>query len=374
MQKEPFYRRYPTLAADFAGVLAERDGDKSELSIAKEIVKLSSKTHIRLILQELSNMIENQDIHPDEIQDWANIWLNDSEEKAASWVSSLFKALCKQAEKTHGNSIISTVSLSNYGAFIMEKNIRLALACMDLTTLNDNDTLTSVRNLCGQAFSPAGTVAAVCVYPEFILAARQALHVAGADNVKVATVTNFPHGNDNKDVALRETSLALGAGADEVDLVFPYRAWLKGDKQVGIDMVCECKRLCREYGSSLKVIIETGILKDTSIIKDVSLACIHAGADFIKTSTGKVKINATLEAAETMLLAIKEAGAQDSCGFKAAGGVRTASEASEYLNLARRLMGDRWVNPHNFRFGASSLLDDLLQALGMDISMKKSHY
>lgn len=374
MNQQPFYKRYPTLAGDFASAFADRDEDSSEQSIIQQIVQSSSPTHVEHMLQELNNMIANQDIHPDEIQDWANIWLNDSEEKAILWVNSIFKILSQEAEKIYGKSIIPIQKKSNYGAFIMEKDIRLALACMDLTTLNDDDTLASVRSLCSQSFSQGGTVAAVCVYPEFILAARQALRVIGADNVKVATVTNFPHGGDDMDVALRETSLALGAGADEVDLVFPYKAWLAGNKQIGVDMVAACKALCKKYNSKLKVIIETGVLKDKDIIKEVSLACIEAGADFIKTSTGKVEVNATLETAEVMLSAIVEAGAQDRCGFKAAGGVRTAAEASEYLNLARRLMGDDWVNPQNFRFGASSLLGNLLESLGINSTASKSSY
>ncbi|MFV0431608.1 MAG: deoxyribose-phosphate aldolase [Alphaproteobacteria bacterium] len=245
---------------------------------------------------------------------------------------------------------------------------------MDLTSLNDNDTNQSIRHLCHQTVSEAGEVAAVCVYPEFILAAKQALKVLGADDINVATVTNFPHGLAYMDIALRETSLAVGAGADEVDLVFPYKAWLNGNKEIGSKMVAECKKIC-EGQAKLKVIIETGILKEPEIIREVSVACIRAGADFIKTSTGKVDVNATLEAAEVMLTAIRDENAQETCGFKAAGGVRTPQEASQYINLARSILGDDWVCPSNFRFGASSLLGGLLGYLGLKVDdTQKSGY
>ncbi len=244
----------------------------------------------------------------------------------------------------------------------MTSDIKISLNCMDLTSLNDNDIVQNIQDLCDKATSPLGEVAAVCVYPEFIYAAKTFLAQKGLDHVKIATVTNFPHGNDDLDIALRETSLALGAGADEIDVVFPYQAWLAGNKEIGTAVVKQCKELCVQYGAKLKVIIETGVLKEADIIREVSLACIAAGADFIKTSTGKVPVNATLESAEIMMRAIVEAGAADRCGFKAAGGVRTAEEAAAYLALARNIMGDSWVNPQNFRFGASGLLSNLLAA------------
>ncbi len=370
MQKQPFNRRYPTLAADFAGLLSERDIEASEILIFQNIIKTSSKSHTESLLKEISMMIHNQDIKAEEIQDWGNIWLDDNDEKAKTWMRNIFDVIYAQALEIYGKSI----NIANDGVLKMETDIRQALACMDLTTLNDNDTIATVQKLCAQASSEAGNVAAVCVYPEFITTAHKALKAAGASDIKVATVTNFPHGGDDMDIALRETSLALGAGADEVDLVFPYHAWLNGNKQIGIDMVKKCKELCLQHNSRLKVIIETGMLKDVNIIREVSLACIEAGADFIKTSTGKVPVNATLESTKAMLEAIKEAHAEDKCGFKAAGGVRTAAEAAEYLALARQIMGEEWVNPHNFRFGASSLLGSLLEALGMESQAEKSNY
>lgn len=372
MTELPFHRRYPALAADFASFFADRDAD--EQAIVPLWVQKSSPKHLSLVLDELNMMINSHDTHPDEIQDWANIWLNDNEEKVRGWVIHLREAVYKQAIETYGDKIM--VSQNNIPAATgqpIEKDIRLAISCMDLTSLNDDDDNDAVRRLCAQAYSQGGKVAAVCVYPQFILAAKQALKVAGAEDVHVATVTNFPHGLANIDIALRETSLAIGAGADEVDLVFPYQAWLNGDKEVGIDMVKQCKALCQGH-ARLKVIIETGMLKEPEIIRAVSVACIRAGADFIKTSTGKVPVNATLEAAEIMLSAIKEENAQGRCGFKAAGGVRTANEARDYLNLARNIMGEDWVTAQNFRFGASSLLGDLLEKLGYGTQRTHSQY
>ena len=238
---------------------------------------------------------------------------------------------------------------------------RLALSLMDLTSLNDDDTAVTIGRLCRQAHTPEGSPAAVCVYPAFINSARKTLAQLKLTQVKVATVTNFPHGNADLVHALSETRAAVAAGADEVDLVFPYRALMAGDADVGRQMVSQCKGVC---GSAvlLKVIIESGALTTPSLIRQASAIAIEAGADFIKTSTGKVAINATPEAAEIMLQAIKDSGRP--VGFKAAGGVRNVADAEPYLSLASDIMGADWVTPKNFRFGASSLLASLLQTLG----------
>ena len=207
---------------------------------------------------------------------------------------------------------------------------RRALSMMDLTTLNDDDTDDKVAALCRKAASEAGTVAAVCVFPRFVPIARQTLAGLGLTHVKVATVTNFPAGGDDVAAAAAETAAAVAAGADEVDVVFPYRALMAGNAEVGAELVAACKEACGDV--QLKVIIESGELKDPALIRQASLIAIEAGADFIKTSTGKVPVNATLEAAGIMLTAIRATGGV--CGFKAAGGVRTAAEAAEYIDLA----------------------------------------
>ena len=245
-----------------------------------------------------------------------------------------------------------------------------AIGLMDLTTLNDDDTDVKVIALCHQAKSPAGNTAAVCIYPQFIPAARKTLDEQGTDTIKIATVTNFPHGNDDIDKAVLETKEAVALGADEVDVVFPYKALISGDEKVGYELVKACKEICGEI--LLKVIIESGELKDPTLIRKASEIAIDAGADFIKTSTGKVPVNATLEAAKIMLEVIKELNTN--VGFKAAGGVKDAQTAKAYLDLAREILGDDWVNADHFRFGASSLLNNLLLELGLSKAEKKEGY
>jgi deoxyribose-phosphate aldolase len=182
----------------------------------------------------------------------------------------------------------------------LQQAAQLALQLMDLTTLNDNDTDKSVIALCQQAKTAAGSTAAVCVYPRFVPIARKTLRQIGAENVRIATVTNFPHGNDDIEIAVAETRAAVAYGADEVDVVFPYKALMTGDQTVGFELVKACKAACGE-AVLLKVIIESGELKTPELIRLASEIAIDAGADFIKTSTGKVPVNATLEAAKIML-------------------------------------------------------------------------
>ncbi|ENX4540542.1 deoxyribose-phosphate aldolase, partial [Proteus mirabilis] len=210
--------------------------------------------------------------------------------------------------------------------------------------------------------------------PRFIPLARKVLREQGTPEIRIATVTNFPHGNDDLDIALAETNAALAYGADEVDVVFPYRALMAGNEQIGFDIVKACKDACAKAGALLKVIIETGELKDAALIRKASEISIKAGADFIKTSTGKVPVNATLESAELMLQVIHDMGVGKEVGFKPAGGVRTAEEAAQYLALANRIMGDNWVDARHFRFGASSLLGNLLATLGHGEQKSSSGY
>ncbi|OOS00182.1 deoxyribose-phosphate aldolase [Haemophilus paracuniculus] len=238
-----------------------------------------------------------------------------------------------------------------------------ALSLMDLTTLNDNDTDEKVIALCQQGNTEFGTPAAVCVYPRFVPIARKTLQNQGTAQVKIATVTNFPHGNDDIEIAVAETKAAVAYGADEVDVVFPYRALIAGNEQVGVELVKQCKAECAKHNVLLKVIIETGELKTAELIRKASEISIQAGADFIKTSTGKVAVNATLESAKIMLETIRDLGVADKVGFKAAGGVKTTEEAQAYLDLARQILGEQWVNQAHFRFGASSLLGNLLATL-----------
>jgi len=244
------------------------------------------------------------------------------------------------------------------------QNVSLeAISLMDLTTLNDNDTDAKVAQLCMDAKTPAGNTAAVCIYPRFIPIARKTLALQGSATVKIATVTNFPHGNDDLAIAFAETRAAVAYGADEVDMVFPYKALIAGNSEIGAQMVAGNRAICGA-NVCLKVIIETGELKTPELIKQASDICIAAGADFIKTSTGKVPVNATLEATQVMLQSIKDSG-KNNVGFKAAGGVKDAATAAQYLQMARDIMGDDWVDTDHFRFGASSLLVNLLNELNL---------
>lgn len=248
-----------------------------------------------------------------------------------------------------------------------------ALSLMDLTSLNSDDTDEVINKLCFQAKTPEGEPAAVCVYPAFVKTARKALEQQGISHVKVATVTNFPAGSSDIVAAVSETRAAVSDGADEIDVVFPYRALIAGDSDLGFELVRQCKAACGET-ALLKVIIETGELKTTELIELASTICIQAGADFIKTSTGKVPVNATPAAAEIILRAIKGSGRD--VGFKAAGGVRNAADAAQYIAIAEGIMGKEWVTAEHFRFGASSLLASLLETLGhsQDASSGTSQY
>lgn len=224
-----------------------------------------------------------------------------------------------------------------------------ALGCLDLTSLNDGDKAGDVHALCAKAKSPLGSPAAVCVWPRFVAQCKTDLQGTG---VKVAAVANFPEGGEIVEEVLEETSGIIEAGGDEVDLVFPYRAFLDGNTQIGEGMIADVKALCGP-SISLKVILETGELKDPALIQKASELALRTGADFIKTSTGKVPVNATPESARVMLEALR---AHKSGGFKAAGGVKDVQTAALYFSIADEIMGPNWAAPDVFRFGASGLL------------------
>ncbi len=158
------------------------------------------------------------------------------------------------------------------------------------------------------------------------------------------------------------TKQAIGDGADEIDMVIPYRSLMEGREEVVLTRIKRVKAAAG--GATVKAILETGVLSDPDLIRKAADMAIEAGADFIKTSTGKVPINATLSAARIMLTAIKESGA--SVGFKPAGGVKSTEQAGHYLDLADEIMGEGWATPKTFRFGASGVLDDLLATLNDD--------
>ena len=226
---------------------------------------------------------------------------------------------------------------------------RRVVKLLDLTNLSDDADETAVDRLCQRAIQ--AHVAAVCIWPRFV---TRCVNRLDNSEISVATVVNFPHGGNDIAAALEETHCVVADGSDEVDLVMPYSSWLRGDRELARDMITGAKNICGKH-VLLKVILETGRLRTRERIAAASRDAIAAGADFLKTSTGKIRISATPYAAESMLTAIREADRP--IGFKAAGGIRTLRQASNYLKLADSIMGAAWVRPENFRFGASGLLD-----------------
>lgn len=231
------------------------------------------------------------------------------------------------------------------------------LPLLDLTSLGEDDTPAGIEALCARALAAPGLPAAVCVYPEHVSTARRALR--GAD-VRVATVVNFPDGGSDAGRVVRETRRAIAAGADEIDMVLAYRALLRGDARLAEAAVRACREACGP-AVALKLIIESGELGTPGMISQACAIGLGAGVDFLKTSTGKVPVNAMPEAADLMLEAIAQAGG--SCGFKAAGGIRTLDDAQAYLQLAVARLGEGWIAPRHFRIGASALFAEINTAL-----------
>jgi deoxyribose-phosphate aldolase len=231
-----------------------------------------------------------------------------------------------------------------------------AIACLDLTNLDDDCDAASVAALCARAETPHGPVAAVCVWPAFAAQARAAL--AGSP-IEVATVVNFPSGDAKIEDTRAETRDALAAGATEIDLVVPWRRLRDGHAGAVAASVRAIKDICGPV--TLKAILETGELRDPALVRRAADEAIAGGADFLKTSTGKVPVNATPEAATVLLEAIRSSGSP--VGLKASGGVRTTRDAAGYLELCDRIMGDGWATPARFRIGASGVLAALLATL-----------
>jgi deoxyribose-phosphate aldolase len=245
-----------------------------------------------------------------------------------------------------------------------QQAIDLAIRMVDLTTLEGADTPGKVRAMCGKAVRPDPTdgsvpsVAAVCVYPDLVATAVQALR---GSRVKVASVaTSFPSGRSSLEVKVAETELAVAAGADEIDMVIDRGAFLAGDHLKVFEEITAIKAACGE--SHLKVILETGELATYDNVRRASWLAMIAGADFIKTSTGKVSPAATLPVTLVMLEAVRDFLRRTGrrVGVKPAGGIRTTKDAVKYLVLVNETAGPDWLDPDWFRLGASSLLNDLL--------------
>ena len=243
----------------------------------------------------------------------------------------------------------------------------LAIRMMDLTTLEGRDTPGKIRALCAKAIHPQPgdpsipSVAAVCLYPSLIPEAKEALK---GSTVRVASVaTGFPSGQTFRGIKVAEVKEAVAAGADEIDMVIDRGAFLSGDYAAVFDEIVEIKDACGD--AHLKVILETGELGTFDQVRRASILAMAAGADFIKTSTGKVTPAATLPVTLVMLEAIRdfEKATGRLVGMKPAGGIRTAKEAVQYLVVLYETLGPRWMTPERFRFGASTLLNDVLMQI-----------
>lgn len=254
----------------------------------------------------------------------------------------------------------------------MVKDLELAkqvFSCIDNTTLNGTDNEAHVEAFCRHTME-MGQVAAVCVYPRFVSVARKTLEGSG---IRVASVAGaFPHGQLPLHLKVEEVKYAIGEGADEIDMVLSRGALLAGEDNIVRDEVAVLKEACQ--GRTLKVILETGELLTPEVspftshlspLWRASQLAIDGGADFIKTSTGKIGIGATLEAAEIMLNVINEnvKKGKKKVGFKAAGGISTPEEALAYAELAKKILGDDYINNQTFRIGASRLTDRLFANL-----------
>ena len=248
-----------------------------------------------------------------------------------------------------------------------------AVTCIDLTTLSGDDTARRVERLCAKARQPVApalleamgvgpiTTGAVCVYHEMIPAAVQALR---GTNIPIAAVsTGFPAGLSPFELRLREIEMSVAAGATEIDIVISRRHVLSGNWQALYDEMAQMRAACGE--AHVKAILATGELGSLRNVARASLVCMMAGADFIKTSTGKESINATLPVSLVMIRAIRDfhEGTGIRVGYKPAGGISKAKDALTYLALIKEELGDRWLQPDLFRFGASSLLGDIERQL-----------
>ena len=272
----------------------------------------------------------------------------------------------------HGLPGVDQVGLEGRAATLATRSIKkdskiwaidTAISMVDLTTLEGMDTDGKVRALCTKALHPDPTdptcpaVAAVCVYGDLVVTTRACV----GDRVHVAAVaTAFPSGRASMDVKLMDTKQAVADGADEIDMVIDRGAFLAGNYAKVFEEIVAVKEACGD--AHLKVILETGELKTYDNVRRAGWLAMQAGADFIKTSTGKVSPAATLPVTLLMLEAVRDFADQTGSriGVKAAGGIKTSKDAIRYLVMVNETVGEDWLKPDMFRFGASSLLNDLL--------------
>ena len=245
--------------------------------------------------------------------------------------------------------------------------LKFSLGCIDLTSLNPTDNEERIRdfvervNLFEEAYPNYDNVASICVYPNFAETVSTFLDVSEVHTTVVAA--GFPSSQTFDEIKVAECGLAVANGADEVDIVINVGQMLAGDYESMCDTIQECKEACKD--KIFKVILETGALKKASLIAKASVLAMYSGADFIKTSTGKIDVAATPEAAYVMCKMIKayfdETG--NRVGFKVAGGVRTAEDAVKYYTIVKTVLGDEWLTKDLYRIGASSAANNLLSAI-----------
>ena len=255
-----------------------------------------------------------------------------------------------------------------------EMGLHLSLSMIDLTTLDGKDTPEKVRQLCYKAqhlhdsMEGLPNVAAVCVYPTFVSVATKELEGSGINVASVSTA--FPSGQSTLEVKISDTKFAIDQGADEVDMVISRGKFLSGEYNFVFDEIAAVKEVCGK--AHLKVILETGELDTLDNVRKASEISMHAGADFIKTSTGKISPAATMPVTYVMLLAIKDYYKKTGIkiGMKPAGGISTSKQSLQYLVMLKETLGDDWMNKDLFRFGASRLANDIL----MQLQKKKSGF
>jgi deoxyribose-phosphate aldolase len=257
------------------------------------------------------------------------------------------------------------------------QGLKMALSMIDLTTLEGKDTPGKVKQMCYKAahlhdqYPDLPTVAAVCVYPSMVKIAQEALK---GSNIQIASVaTAFPSGQSTLEIKLNDTKFAVDQGATEIDMVISRGKFLSGDYNFVFDEICAIKESCGK--ARLKVILETGELVTLENVRKASDLAIHAGADFIKTSTGKIQPAATMQVTFVMLMAIKDHfnATGKMAGMKPAGGISTAKLALHNLVMVNEVLGPKWLNNEWFRFGASSLANDILmQILKTDTGLYQS--
>lgn len=260
------------------------------------------------------------------------------------------------------NKIISENAKENHNSDVYKK----LYSCIDLTTLNTTDTRESVWRFTEKVNDFEGSnpeidnVAAICVYPNFAKTVKEALTA----DVKIACVSaGFPSSQTFIETKIAETALAVADGADEIDIVLNLGLFLNEDYEELCEEIMEIKSTCRD--AQLKVILETGALKTSKLIHDASVLSIYSGADFLKTSTGKVYEGATPEAAYVMCQAIKGYYGKtgNKVGFKVSGGVSTVEDAVNYYTIVKEILGEEWLSPTLFRIGTSRLADTLLEKI-----------